>query len=202
MAFFGLAAILTVTPGADMALIARSALGGGRTPAFAATLGIALGLAVHACLSALGLSAVLARSATLFETVRLLGAAYLVALGLHALLAPRAPAADASSSGPASHRLGAAFLHGLATNLLNPKVALFYLTLLPQFMRPGDSVLQRSLLLASIHIGLGLVWLPIYAHLLCRVAAAFVRPGLHRWLERATGAALVGLGVRVAWERR
>lgn len=203
MAFLGLSAILTVTPGADMALISRSVLAGGRAPAFAATLGIAVGLVVHACLSALGLSVILARSATLFEAVRLLGAAYLVVLGLHTLLAARpAVAVGPRETKPGQRRLGAAFLHGLATNLLNPKVALFYLTLLPQFIRPDDVVLRRSLLLASIHIVLGVVWLTLYAHLIRRLAAALGRPSVRRWLERATGAMLVGLGLRVAWERR
>jgi threonine/homoserine/homoserine lactone efflux protein len=91
---------------------------------------------------------------------------------------------------------------GFLTSALNPKVALFYLTLLPQFIRPGDPVLARSLLLAGIHIVLGLVWLFVYAYFLGRLGQALRRPRVRQGLEAVTSALLIGLGARLAWERR
>ena len=84
--------------------------------------------------------------------------------------------------------------------MLNPKVALFYLTFLPQFIQPGDNVLVRSLVLASIHVALGLAWLFTYAYAIERLA--LVMQGARRWLERISGVALLGLSVRLAFERR
>lgn len=202
-AFAVVAAIITVIPGADMALVARSVLTGGRRAGYVTSLGICTGLWVHAVASALGISALLVTSATLFSVVKLAGALYLVALGLsslrRALIARTgAPPAFATVSAP---NVGRAFAQGLLSNLLNPKVALFYLTLLPQFVRPGDPVLARSLLLASIHVVIGLVWLVLYTYFLGRLGALMRRPRVQRVLEGVTGTVLIGLGARLAWER-
>jgi threonine/homoserine/homoserine lactone efflux protein len=98
-------------------------------------------------------------------------------------------------------RLGP-FLQGFLTNILNPKVAVFYLTFLPQFIAPGESVLRRSLLLASVHIAMGFVWLTAYAWFIDRLGAVLTRPRVKAWLERVTGGLLIALGARLAWERR
>ena len=212
-AFVILSAVLTVTPGADMALVTRHALASGRGAAFRCTLGICLGVAIHAGLSALGLSAVLSRSARLFEIVKLLGAGYLIYLGLRTLWESRrameqpAPSEAGELERPLASRPPAraavrAFGEGLLTNLMNPKVALFYVTLLPQFIAPGDAVLAKSLSLAAIHITFGLIWLTWYAYLLGRLRVFLGRAPVRRWLERLTGAVLIALGVRLAWERR
>ena len=95
-----------------------------------------------------------------------------------------------------------ALVQGLLSNLLNPKVALFHLTLLPQFIRPGDPVLARSLLLAGIHVVVGLVWLSIYTYFLGRLGAMLRRPRVRRVLQGVTGALLIGFGARLAWDRR
>jgi threonine/homoserine/homoserine lactone efflux protein len=204
LAFALVAAVVTVIPGADMALVARSVLSRGRRAGCVSSVGICTGLWVHAVASALGLSTILMTSATLFSLVKLAGALYLVALGLLSLR--RALVSDAGQpafSGSATARdTRRAFVQGLLSNLLNPKVALFYLTLLPQFIRPSDPVLGRSLLLASVHVIIGLVWLVIYAHSLGRLSGFLRRPRARRILEGVTGALLIGIGGRLAWERR
>ncbi len=240
LAFMGLAALLTILPGVDMALVMRSVLTEGRPAAWMTSLGICSGLCVHAFASALGLSTVLSTSAEAFTILKALGAAYLVYLGartLYGTLAKHAGArgngvgAAASETGDVSvvghvppeggvppvggiPPIGGihgtedarggwrAFQRGAISNVLNPKVAVFYLTVLPQFIRADDPVLLRSFLLAGIHIGLSLVWLTAYLWLLGRAGAVLARPPVRRGLERLTGTLLIALGVRLAWERR
>ena len=201
-------ALLTISPGADMALVARVAVARGHRAAVWTSLGICAGLPLHAAASALGLAAVLAASATAFTVLKLLGAAYLVWLGLSAIReAGRSEAttgvAPADALPPYPHAGSArAFLQGFLSNALNPKVALFYLAFLPQFMRPDDSVFGRSLLFAAIHAAQGIVWLTLYAYALDRLGALIRRSGVRLWLERTTGAVLIALGLRLAFERR
>jgi len=192
-------ALLTVSPGADMALIAKITLERGRRAALLATLGICSGLLVHATASALGLSVILATSAEAFTIVKLVGAAYLAYLGVQAIRNSfHADAAEVRSP-----RRGAnLFLQGVFSNVLNPKVAVFYLTFLPQFMSAGDNVLARSLAFAFAHAVMGIVWLSAYAYVLSRVSAVLGRSGVRRWLERVTGGVLIALGARLALERR
>jgi len=200
LAFTGIAALLTILPGADMALVAKVTLLDGRRAAFFTSLGITAGLPVHATASALGLSLILATSAEAFTVVKFAGAAYLAYLGIRTIRDSLRPASDTLVTAGRARTSRAAFAQGWLSNVLNPKVALFYLTFLPQFISPGDNVLAKSLLLAGIHAVLGLVWLPLYAYAIDRVGA-LVR-GARRWLERVSGAALIGLGVRLALERR
>ena len=195
--------LLTITPGADLVLIAKVALADGRRAAFLASLGICSGLPVHATASALGISAILATSALAFTIVKILGAAYLVFLGLqtlsHARRSVPIAAETVSGSGP---RARSVFLHGLLSNLLNPKVALFYFNFLPQFIAPDEPMLARSWLFAALHAAMGFVWLFGYAYVFDRLGSIMRRPAVRRWLERLTGIVLVGLGVRLAIERR
>jgi threonine/homoserine/homoserine lactone efflux protein len=193
--FLGVIALLTITPGADMAMVSRSVFLGGRRAAFATTLGIGAGCMIWAIASAAGVAAVLAASETAYDTLRLVGAAYLVWLGVQSLLAARRghqvePARPLGRHAP--------FRQGLLTNLFNPKIALFYTTFLPQFIRPGDPVLILSIGMASVHILLGIMWLSTYAWLLDRAVETFKSSRLRRALDTVTGSVLVALGIRVA----
>jgi threonine/homoserine/homoserine lactone efflux protein len=209
LTFVGIAALLTIMPGADMALVARSSLLDGRRPAFFTTLGICVGLCVHATASALGLSAILRVSAVAYSLVKTIGAGYLIFLGVQTLRGirkrqPVEPNGTAAAVDPGAERslLVRSFRQGILTNIFNPKVAIFYLTFLPQFIAPGDPVLLKSLALASIHIAMGLVWLTLYAWFLSGFRAVLNRPKVRGWIEGVTGGVLVLLGLRLAWDQR
>jgi threonine/homoserine/homoserine lactone efflux protein len=196
LVFLGVITLLTITPGADMAMVSRSVFLGGRGAAFATTLGIAAGCFIWALASAAGVAAVLAASETAYDALRLVGAAYLVWLGVQSLLAARRGyGGQERASAPA---VRSPFRQGLLTNLFNPKIALFYTTFLPQFIGPGDPVLLLSLAMAGVHIVLGIIWLSTYAWLLDRAVATFRGSRLRRALDTLTGVVLVGLGIRVA----
>ena len=199
LAFVGVAAVLTVLPGADMALVMRNVFTFGRRKTMLTIVGIAAGCVIHATASALGMSAILATSATAFTVMKTAGAAYLVWIGVQSF---RARPDAAANVRPAPASASTPFAQGFLTNLLNPKVAIFYLTFLPQFIAPGEPVLRRSLLLAAIHIAMGIVWLSAYSWFIERLGTALGRPSVKAWLERATGGLLIALGARLAWERR
>jgi threonine/homoserine/homoserine lactone efflux protein len=182
--------------------VAKVTLQDGKRAAFFTSLGISSGLPVHATASALGLSVILSTSAIAFTIVKIAGAAYLAYLGVHSLLRSfDRSATEARTAARARTRWHRGFFfQGFLNNVLNPKVALFYLTFLPQFINPGDNVLLRSLLLAGIHVTLGIAWLTTYAYAIDRIGRLV--QNARRWLERVSGAALIGLGVRLALERR
>ena len=203
--FLGITALLVVTPGADMALVTKTALGRGRTPALFTTLGICLGCLVHAVASAVGLSIILARSALAFDIVKWAGACYLIFLGVQGLRGSAGPKAGGEAPLETQRRPRGrlrSFVEGLLTNLLNPKVAVFYLTFLPQFILQDDPILPQSLLLAGVHITMGLIWLSLYAAFISRLGALLGRSTFKRRIEALTGAVLIALGMRLAFQRR
>ena len=204
VAFTIVAAALTVAPGADTMLVVRNVLRGGRRDGFVTMAGICTGLYVHALLSALGVSAILMHSATAFTVLKIAGACYLVWLGLNSLRS----AARVNGSGPAeviartSVAPARCFREGFLTNVLNPKVAVFYLALLPQFIGPMDPVFLKSLLLTAIHFVQGILWLGFVAWGVDRSRRFFMKPVMRRWLDAACGTLLIGLGLRLAMARQ
>jgi RhtB (resistance to homoserine/threonine) family protein len=210
LAFIGVAFILTITPGADTMLVLRSVLTRGQQAGLVAMLGICSGLFIHATFSALGLSLLIVQSATAFEVIKLLGAAYLIFLGSQSLWQALGKRSDTSlePSQPATmttlpeRNKKQSFIEGLVSNILNPKVSVFYLAFLPQFINPGDPVLAKSLLLAVIHFGMGIIWLTLVATLAGRAHALLVQPQVQRKIEAFAGAVLILFGVRLALERR
>ena len=203
LAFALVAAAVTITPGADTLLVVRNSLRGGRRDGVLTAVGIGGGLYVHAIFSAIGVSALLAHSAEAFLALRIAGAAYLAWLGLQSLRAGirRAPPAELPAAARTAVPAARSFREGLLTNLLNPKVIVFYLALLPQFLSPGEPVLAKSLLLAAIHCVEGLAWLSIVAWAVDRSRRFFLRPALRRILDSVCGTVLVALGAKLALER-
>lgn len=203
-AFTVAATIVTISPGPDMALVARRALTDGWKPASLTSAGIVTGLLVHATASAIGVSAILARSAAAFAALKILGACYLVLLGILSFRAARRAARE-----PVSRRLGdhpplagvTSFAQGVLNNVLNPKPALFYLAFVPQFVQPGDHVATLIALLVTIHIAISIVWLVTWAWLVSR-ATGVLAPRWQAALQRVTGVVLIALGLRLATTTR
>ncbi len=200
LAYLGVAALIVVTPGPDMTLVARNTLLSGRRAGVATVLGIICGLSGWAIAAAIGLVAVLAASAVAFTTLRLAGAVYLIALGLLTLRGHGPLVIKDQASG---RRLGArrAWTLGWLSASLNPKLGVFFLTLLPQFVEPGIDAPERMLALALIFAVLGLAWLLLFVEIVARTQATFALPWVTNLARRATATVLVGLGVRVALAR-
>jgi threonine/homoserine/homoserine lactone efflux protein len=201
-AFLPIAALMTVTPGPGTAMIVRSALRGGVRTALATIAGNSAGVLAWAVLSALGISALVAASEVAFAALKVTGAAVLIYLGARSLLARRRGEPEQSHATTRSPSRHTAFRDGLATSLANPKLAVFFVALFPQFVADGAPVLPPALAMAGLIVLLDLAWYSTLAVLVDRSRRAFVESGLMRRLERLMGAVLIGLGVRVALEQR
>jgi RhtB (resistance to homoserine/threonine) family protein len=204
-AFVGIAALVIVAPGPDTVVVTKNALLHGRRAALATSLGVNTGLLIWTLAAALGVAAVVRESAVAFTVLKLVGAVYLVWLGFQALRAARRHAApDALHTTGQNPRVGAllGYRQGLLSNLGNPKIAVFFTGLLPQFVSPGKPVLEPFLLLGGLFVLMTVVWLCGYALVAARASALLGRPRVRAALDRVTGVVLVGLGVRLAFERR
>ena len=199
LAFATLAALLTLTPGADTMLLFRNVLRGGRGAGVATALGGRFGLVVHALLSAVGLSAVVAHSALAYDVLKIAGAGYLLWLGVKTILKA---GSGAGLRAPVGRWTGHPFVEGFLTNVLNPKTAVFYLAILPQFVRPEDSVLSRSLLLCGIHVAMSLAWYLSLCLLFASAQRVLTRPRVRRVLDVGSGLALAALGIRLGLASR
>ena len=206
IAFALAAAALTIAPGANDMLVIRNVLRGGRRDGIVTAFGVCAGLFVHATLSALGVSMLLLHSATAFHVVKLAGAGYLVWLGVQSLrrtVRTSHPPDGLEAVEPTRRRAPQrCFLEGLLSNVLNPKAAVFYLAFLPQFIGPTESVLPKSLLLASIHYVEALVWLATLSIMLDHMRRFLLQSAVRRWLDGLCGVVLVGFGVRLALARQ
>jgi threonine/homoserine/homoserine lactone efflux protein len=202
LAFFPVALLLTLTPGVAMALVVRSAARGGRREAFMCTLGNGAGVMLWAALAAVGLAAVVATSAEAFAVVKLVGAAILIVLGVKSLRGKGGPLAGLSSQAESQASPRASMRDGLLTGIANPKLAVFFAALFPQFVPHGSPVLPAALLMGAMIVACDLVLYSALAWLVTRARAAFLDGPWVRRVERFTGAVLVGLGFRLALERR
>jgi threonine/homoserine/homoserine lactone efflux protein len=199
LAFAAVAAALTVTPGLDTALVLRAALTRGRGEAAATAAGIVVGLFVWGAAAAVGVSALLTASDLAYDVLRYAGAAYLLWFGARLLLrAARGSGAAAEPEGPAATSGWRAARAGLATNLLNPKVGVFYVALLPQFLPTGSDPLLVGLLLAGVHAVLSVVWFALLITLAGALGPRLRRPSTVRVIDGVTGATLLGFGLRLA----
>jgi threonine/homoserine/homoserine lactone efflux protein len=198
LGFMAVALIVVVLPGPDMALVTSHALTGGRADARWAALGVNAGILVHAAAAALGISALLMASSTAYAIVKVAGAAFLVFLGARMLIAARRPSVAGNATQAPSMRIASTpFWQGFWSNVLNPKVAILFLSLLPQFVERGDPVVAKTLLLSGIFLAMGLAWLVTFAALMSRLAGVMRSDRVRKRLEAVTGAVLIALGLRV-----
>lgn len=201
--FVGAVFLLNVTPGPDTAYIVGRSVAQGRSAGVVSSLGVSAGCCVHALATAFGLTAVLAASPLAFTAIKYAGGAYLAWLGLRLIFArPAQQAASAATTG--TRPLRALFLQGFLTNVLNPKVILFFLSFFPQFVDPhaGQQALA-FLALGAIMVAMSTVWNTLVAWMAGTLTARAGRaPGLKRWLDRVIGAAFIGLGARLAMTQR
>lgn len=192
-AFIPIAVLVTITPGAGTAMVLRSALRGGTRAALRTIAGNTLGVVTWALLSIAGISALVAASEVAFVVLKVSGAAVLIYLGVQSLRGGRATVVRGS---------GRAFRDGVVTSLANPKLAVFFIALFPQFVTPGDSVLPTTLLMAGLIAVFDLAWYGGLAMLASRARTGYESSRLARRVERTTGAVLIALGARVALEPR
>jgi threonine/homoserine/homoserine lactone efflux protein len=196
--FVAAAILLNLAPGQDTMYILGRGIGQGRRIGVAAALGVSAGTLIHTVAAALGLSAILATSATAFLLVKLAGAAYLVYLGVRAIARPDAVMPAVSAGDGADVRK--AFRQGLLTNVLNPKVALFFLAFLPQFVDVDAPARTTAFLLLGLtFVTTGTIWVLILAVAAAQVRGFFARrPRVQAWIARAMGGVFVFLGLRLA----
>ena len=194
LAFLGVSAVVIVTPGQDTALTIRNTLLGGRRNGVFTAVGVSAGQAVWALATSAGVAAVLQASEPAFVAVKLAGATYLVFLGLQTLV----PAVRSKRSRVKASPRGRPLRQGLISNLGNPKMAIFFTSLLPQFATSFGELLGLGLVFAS----LTLVWLTAYAFAVAKAGDLLRGSRVRRVVDGITGAALLGLGLRLAAEQR
>ena len=201
IAFAGVSLLLSVTPGPDMAVVTRNALAHGRRGVVLTTTGIALALSFWISATAFGVSALLRSSADLFFGLKLIGAAYLAYLGLRTLVDSRHQPADLLATAPPPAPAHAIFRQGFLSALTNPKLGVFFVTFLPQFVVPGQAVLPRLLELGLVFAVIGWTWMIVYGLMVTRIRVFITAPRVRQWMERVTGVVLLGFGARLAAER-
>jgi threonine/homoserine/homoserine lactone efflux protein len=205
VAFLAVAALTYVTPGPDWFVVMRHAVSS-RRQGFVAAVGVQCGLMVHMTAASVGVAALLLASAKAFTALKLVGAAYLVYLGVRSLLearrTARASASLASDEPQAATPAGQVFRQSMLSNVLNPKAALFFVAVLPQFLSSGGSVAGQVIVLGLLDVGLGLVWWTVFVLAIRRITALLGGTRSRVVLGRVSGVALVGLGSALAFTGR
>jgi threonine/homoserine/homoserine lactone efflux protein len=201
LAFAGVSLLLAVTPGPDMAVVTRNALAHGRRGVVLTTSGIALALVIWVTATAVGLSALLRTSGEVLFLLKIVGACYLAYLGVRTLLESRARPADLLAATPPAAPAHAVFRQGFLSAISNPKLGVFFVTFLPQFVLPGQPVLPRLLELGVTFALIGWVWMNVYGLFVTRLRQVITAPRVRQWMQRVTGVVLLGFGARLALER-
>jgi threonine/homoserine/homoserine lactone efflux protein len=200
IAFIAAAGLLTLTPGVDTAMVVRAAMVEGRRSAGLAAIGIGLGCLVLGAAVALGLGAIVTASPPVFMALKWLGTGYLLYLGAMLLLKPRRSLAIEGGGTSAAETGGALdpLRRGLFTNLLNPKVGVFYVSFLPQFTPTGAAMGPWVFMLACLHVALGLIWFAVLIAATIPISRWLARPGVVTVIDRLTGCVFIGFGARLA----
>jgi threonine/homoserine/homoserine lactone efflux protein len=199
-AFLIVASLVTLSPGPATATIIRVAVRDGRRAALGAVMGNSVGVLLWASLSAIGVSSLILASQLAFTALKIGGAVALVVLGLRSLFHRADPAGpDVADTEPAPHRPMKGWRTGLTTSVSNPKLAVFFVSLFPQFLSPHEPVLPAALAMGGVIVALDVVWYSTLAYAVVR-AGSVLKPRVHRLLQRMTGGVMVALGLRLAVE--
>ncbi|PZS23617.1 MAG: LysE family translocator [Pseudonocardiales bacterium] len=202
LTFIATATLLIVAPGPDSLLVARNVFRGGRRGGIGTAAGTLTGLSAWSVAAALGLSALLAASRVGYDALRVAGGIYLIWLGVQSLRSRGTviPQTDSPSEHTIRPGLGRAYLSGVVSNVLNPKIGVFFVAFLPGFIPEGAPIVATAALLGALFVAETGVWLAVLVWLVGRGAGWLSRRGVQRWLERVTGVVLIGFGVRLVAE--
>ena len=197
--FLAIAILLIVIPGPDTAMVTKNAVVGGRRSGVLAAVGVSVGLTIWTAAAALGIAALLRASTVGFDALKIAGAVYLAVVGIQLLRSRGVVAATPAGRGASGVR---ALRQGILSDLGNPKIAVFFTSLLPQFVHGHGSAFEPLLVLGAVFAALTLAWLAAYAFAVGHASGWLRRPAVRRRLDRLTGIVLIGFGVRLALERR
>ena len=201
IAFVGVSLLLAVTPGPDMAVVTKNALAHGKRGVLLTTSGIGLALVIWVLATAVGLSALLRTSGDVLFVLKIVGALYLAYLGVRTLIESRQEPGDLLAGVPPAAPAPAVFRQGFLSAISNPKLGVFFVTFLPQFVLPGQAVLPRLLELGITFAVIGWTWMNLYGLFVTRLRDVITTPRVRQWMQRVTGVVLLGFGARLAIER-
>lgn len=198
--FLVLSLFVVMSPGIDTALITKRTISDGRKDGYKMALGITTGSLVHTFAAAFGLSAILMQSAVAFEIVKYVGAIYLIYLGLSSFISRKKNKGSTKKDDLEMKK--SAFKQGLFSNVLNPKVAMFFLTFLPQFVVAGENATQQLIIMGIIYTVLSITWFFIYVFFINYLRVWLLSPKVQRIMDQATGLVLIGFGLKLAFEKQ
>ncbi|MDR4984754.1 LysE family translocator [Bacillus cereus] len=194
---------LIILPGPDTAMATKNTLVAGKVGGVKTVFGTCVALLIHTLAAVIGLSALIVKSALLFSIFKYVGALYLIYIGIKALLAVRNKEGvntnDVAISNDNKHT--SCFRQGFLTNLLNPKIAVFFLTFLPQFLNPSHNTFIQLLVMGLTYLILTVIWFAFYIFLIDKISAFMKKPGTQRYIQGLTGIVLIGFGIKLAFEK-
>lgn len=194
---------LIILPGPDTAMATKNTLIAGKIGGVKTVFGTCVALLIHTLAAVIGLSALIVKSALLFSIFKYVGAVYLVYIGIKALLAVRKTEDLNTDDIPINNdnKHTSCFRQGFLTNLLNPKVAVFFLTFLPQFLNPNHNTFIQLLVMGLTYLILTVIWFAFYIFLIDKISAFMKKPKTQRYIQGITGIVLIGFGIKLAFER-
>ncbi|URT68987.1 LysE family translocator [Cytobacillus firmus] len=200
--FLILSLFVVMSPGIDTALITKRTISDGRTDGYKMGLGITAGSLVHTFSAAFGLSAILMQSAAAFEVIKYAGAVYLIYLGLSSFISLKKKKNSDIETEVKTDIKKSAFKQGLLSNVLNPKVAMFFLTFLPQFVKAGENAQQQLIIMGIIYTLLSISWFFLYVFFINYLRDWLMSPKVQRVMDKATGVVLIGFGLKLAMDKQ
>ncbi|TXC92839.1 LysE family translocator [Metabacillus litoralis] len=200
--FLVLSLFVVMSPGIDTALITKRTISDGRNAGYKMALGITTGSLVHTFAAAFGLSAILMQSAVAFEIVKYAGSIYLIYLGLSSFISKKKNDTTIDERQHQVEEKKSAFNQGLFSNVLNPKVAMFFITFLPQFIKTGENATQQLILMGVIYTLLSISWFFIYVFFINYLREWLMSPKVQKVMDQATGLVLIGFGLKLAFDKQ